>query len=161
MSKPGTSISTLPADGRMQRADPIHWLRGEVDRLFDDFGARPMRLFDWPLLRPAWPAIEVKEKDKQVHITADVPGFDAKDIKVSLDGDQIVIRGARSENVDREDDGVVISERHQGSFERRITLPERVKPDGVKARLRNGVLKLSFDKTENPVGMPIPVEVVE
>jgi HSP20 family protein len=161
MSKPGTSMTTAPAEMRAQRMDPIHWLRGEVDRLFEDFGGRPGRLFDWPMLRPSWPAIEVKDDARQVHIAADVPGFDAKDIKVTLDGDQVVIRGARSDAIDREDDGVVVSERHQGSFERRIMLPERVKPDGVKAKLRHGVLKLTFDKTDTPVGTSIPVEMAD
>lgn len=155
-------IESLPRknepDVRAQRGDLLHWLRHEVDRLFDDAG-RPGRLFDWPMLRAAqWPPIEIRARNGSYHVTMDVPGFHAEDISVRVDGDTLVVRGARSDNRERDEDGMIVSERHQGQFERRIALPGKVKPDGCKAELKRGVLKLELSRAEDADGTTIPVK---
>ncbi|GLT01636.1 molecular chaperone Hsp20 [Sphingobium jiangsuense] len=142
-------------------AEPINWLRKEVDRVFDDLVRQPDRLFDFgfgnPRL-PNFPLVEIKDKDDAYRINADVPGFQPDRISVSVADGVLVIKGEADDSSRSEEDGVVVEERHRGSFERRIPLPGAVADDGVKARLKNGVLKISVPKAKAPSARAVPIE---
>lgn len=129
--------------------NPFLSLHREVNRLFDDV----FRGFDGhlPSLRPlstlngGWPSLEVSETDKELRVTAEVPGLDQKDIEVLLDDDTLTVRGEkRSETEDKEKQ---FSERYYGRFERRIPLGYEVEADKVDAQFRNGVLTVTLPKT--------------
>jgi len=141
-------------------AEPINWLRQEVDRVFDDLIPRSGRLFDFgPALRlPKFPLVEVKDKGDEYRISADVPGFQPDQISVTVIDGVLVITGAVDETTKSDEDGLVVEERHRGSFERRIALPGATAGDGVKAKLKHGVLKVSVPKAKAPSGKAIPVE---
>lgn len=151
-------VTTKPA-ASAPFAEPINWLRKEVDRVFDDL-VPSGRLFDFgPTLRlPKFPLVEVKDKGDEYKISADVPGFQPDQISVTVIDGVLVISGAVDETSSRDEDGLVVEERHRGSFERRIALPGATAGDGVKARLKHGVLKVSVPKAKAPSGKAIPVE---
>jgi HSP20 family protein len=133
--------------------DPVMTLHREVNRLFDDV----FRSFDnfgmgrFPSLMPSrfgwgWPNVEVSETDKEIRVTADLPGLEEKDIEVLLDGDVLTLRGEkRAETEDRDRQ---FSERYYGQFERRIALGTEVEEDKVEAHFKNGVLTITMPKTE-------------
>ena len=133
--------------------DPFVALHREVNRLFDDvfrgFDQFPMGRF--PSLASSrsnwgWPNVEVSETDKEIHVTAELPGLEEKDVEVTLDDDVLTLRGEkRSES---EDKSRQFSERFYGQFERRIPLGTEVEEDKVEARFKNGVLTISMPKTE-------------
>jgi HSP20 family protein len=134
-------------------ADPFMALHREVNRLFDDV----FRDFDqfgmgrFPSLASSrsnwrWPNVEVSETDKEIRVTAELPGLEEKDFEVTLDDDVLTLRGEkRSES---EDKGRQCSERFYGQFERRIPLGTEVEEDKVEARFKNGVLTITMPKTE-------------
>jgi HSP20 family protein len=142
-------------------AEPINWLRKEVDRVFDDMMPESRRLFDFgtSLTFPKFPLVEVKDKDDEYRISADVPGFQPDQISVTVSDGVLVISGAADETTRTDEDGLVVEERHRGSFERRIALPGATAGDGVKAKLKHGVLKISVPKAKAASAKPIPVEV--
>lgn len=151
------SLSTR--SGRI--AEPISWLRKEVDRVFDDLVHQPDHLFDFGsgILRlRSFPLVEIKDRDDEYKISADVPGFQPDQISVSVSDGMLVIRGEADDTTKSEEDGVVIEERHRGSFERRIPLPGAIAGDGVKAKLRRGVLKVAVPKARIPEAKAVPVE---
>lgn len=141
-------------------AEPINWLRKEVDRVFDDLIPQSGRLFDFgPSLRlPKFPLVEVKDKGDEYKVSADVPGFLPDQITVTMSDGVLVISGAVDQTSRSNEDGLVVEERHRGSFERRIALPGATAGDGVKAKLKHGVLKVSVPKAKTPSGKAIPVE---
>lgn len=127
---------------------PVLSLHREVNRLFDDV----FRSFDGGLpslgrtagLGMAWPSIEIAETEKEIRVTAEVPGLEEKDIEVLLDDGVLTLRGERrSETEDKEKQ---FSERFYGRFERRIPVGE-VEEDKIDARFRNGVLTVSLPKS--------------
>ena len=137
---------------------PLETLRREVDRLFDDFGTEfwrsPFRhsLFEMsPVFRrefqvgPA-PAVDIVEKDNAYEVTADLPGFDEKNIEVKLQNGSLCIKGERKSEKEETKKDFHLTEREFGSFERRFTLPEGVDADKIEASLKKGVLTVTVPK---------------
>jgi HSP20 family protein len=126
------------------RRDPFLALHEEMNRWFDDFA----RGFDLPTLRSdrglGWPSIEVREDDKRYCVEAELPGMEEKDIEVTLLDNVLRIRGEKRH--EEEDAKRQYSERYFGQFERRIVLDGEVDSDKVKAKFKNGVLKIEIPK---------------
>lgn len=77
--------------------NPFSLLRREMDSLFDNF----LRGFDiepFESRMPAFsPKVDVTENDKEIKISAELPGMDEKDIDVSLQNDMLTIKGEKKE----------------------------------------------------------------
>jgi len=122
-----------------------------INRAFDDF----WRMSDMPLpsrlidAADAVPAIrlDVDEDDKQVKVTAEIPGVEESDIDVSITSGSLVIRGEKK--IERESDakGAVVRERRYGAFERVVPLPKDIDHAAAKATFKNGVLTVVIPKT--------------
>jgi HSP20 family protein len=69
-------------------------LQREVDRLFDEFarGFGPLGALSRPNLMPS---MDVAEADKEIEITAELPGLERKDVEISLEDDVLTIRGEK------------------------------------------------------------------
>ncbi len=137
---------------------PLENLRREVNRLFEDFGREtwlsPFRrsVFD---LEPLWrreitlgaiPAVDIVDKKEAYEVTADVPGFDEKNIEVKVVNGDLVIRGERKSEKEEKKENYYLSERDFGAFERRFNVPEGVNADKIEATLKNGVLTVRLPK---------------
>lgn len=153
---PREDTTTMPAPTTTRRMapsftdqliEPLSRLRGEVDRLFDDF---PFRLPSLRLgLAPAMaPALEMTETKKAYKISAELPGIDAEAVEVSVDNGMLRIAGEKSEEREEGEEGYRLSERSYGAFERIVRLPEEADADKIKARCRNGVLTITIPKDE-------------
>jgi HSP20 family protein len=132
---------------RGEERNPFVALHREVNRLFDDvfrgFDLMPSgsdRFFDRAI---GWPNIEISDNDKEIKVTAEVPGHDEKDIAVELANDPLVIKGEKK--TETEDKDRLFSERYYGRFERRIPV-EEVDEDKVSAAFKNGVLTVTMPK---------------
>jgi HSP20 family protein len=131
---------------RGEESSPFLTLHREMNRLFDDvfrgFDLAPVgtdRFVD----RMGWPNIEVSETDREVKVTADLPGLEEKDVQVELANGTLAIKGEkRSETEDRDR---LFSERYYGRFERRIPV-EDVDEDKVSAAFKDGVLTVTMPK---------------
>ncbi len=130
--------------------DPFLSLHRQVNRLFDDV----FRSLDGNMpssgsasyFGGSWPHVEISDNDKEIKVTAEVPGLEEKDIEVLLEDGVLTLKGekrAQSEDRDRQ-----FSERFYGRFERRIPLGYEVEDDKVSADFKNGVLTVALPKTE-------------
>lgn len=149
----------VPAASR----DPMLSLRREIDRLFDDFAAdfgfgRGRRLFDWSPFRHIEvprlaggliaPRVDVTESDKEIKITAELPGMSEKDVELVLTDDVLTLKGEKSEEKEEKDKDYHLSERTYGSFRRSFRLPDTVNADKVAAAFKNGVLTVTLPKSK-------------
>jgi HSP20 family protein len=116
--------------------DPFSAMRREMDRLFNEF--RGMR--GGPYDVGFAPAINVRQTDKGVEVTAELPGIDEKNVDVSLADNVLTIRGEKKEEREQSESGWQVSERSFGSFVRTIPLPVEVDEGKVQAQFRSGVL---------------------
>lgn len=94
------------------------------------------------------PALEVRKKDNNLVVCADLPGIDSKDVKVEVDNDTLIIQGERKHEHAEDKEGWHRSERTYGNFYRAIPLPEGAKSDQAKADFRNGVLEITIPVEE-------------
>lgn len=120
-------------DMTVRRGDdftPFLALHREMNRLFDDV----FRGFDLTPFGPdrlaGWPNIEVSETDKEVTVTAELPGLDEKDVDIELAKGVLAIKGEKK--TETEDKERRFSERTYGQFERRIPVDE-IDEDKVSA----------------------------
>jgi len=137
---------------RGEEPNPFVALHREVNRLFDDvfrgFDLMPFRSDRFSDRAIGWPNIEVSENDKEVKVTAEVPGLDEKDIEVELANDTLVIKGEK--RTETEDKDRLFSERYYGRFERRIPV-EEVDEDKASAAFKNGVLTVTMPSRQQQV----------
>lgn len=130
--------------------------RREMDDLWS-------RLFGERMMEPAasvWlPSLDVKETDGKIVVTAELPGLTANDIDVSISDDLLTIKGEKKmEEEKKKEEGVYVSERYFGSFQRSIRLPAGVDSEKVKADFKNGVVRIEMPKTENSKTRKIAVQ---
>lgn len=123
--------------------------RDEMDNLFNHFFDLDIpisrRLFgdgDWV------PRVDVSESDGEITIKAEIPGCDASDIDVKLDGRSVVITGEKKQGSEEKTENYHRIERAYGSFCRTVALPTEVDPENIEAVYKKGVLKLVFKKSK-------------
>jgi len=153
-NKPQASV---PAARR--EVSPFDRLRGEIDRLFDEFGMGPWRsafrhgVFDaGPFWRGeiSWgkvPAVDIAETAKGYEITAELPGIDEKNVEVKYADGILTIKGEKKDEKEEKKENYYLSERNYGSFQRSFRVPDGVEADKVEASFKNGVLTVTLPKT--------------
>lgn len=137
--------------------------RNEMNRLFEGFFSRPLMGSSGP----SWfetgepgqwmPAIDLSENGGEIHVRAELPGIDPKDVDVSVSEDRLVISGEKKSATEKTTDGWTHRESHYGSFNRAIPLPEAVDPAKVTARYDKGVLTVELTKSPTSTSRKVPV----
>lgn len=94
------------------------------------------------------PSIEVMEDEKSIHVDAELPGVDEKDIDIALTPDTLTISGDKKEEFERGTEDVCCTERSFGPFSRTVSLPGSVDVNKAEAFYRNGVLCINLPKLE-------------
>ena len=131
-------------------SDVFSSLHREIDRVFDDFTHGE----HWPFRALSAgngklsPDIDVSETDKNIEVTAELPGVDEKDVDVSLSDDMLTIKGEKKSETEKTEKDYHLVERSYGSFERVTQLPCEVDADKVKAKFKQGVLKITLPKSQ-------------
>jgi len=105
------------------------------------------------------PAIEVKEKDGKLCVTAELPGLKKEEVKVHIDENTLVLEGERKQEKEEKREGYYHSERSYGQFYRSILLPAGAKIDQAAAQFNNGVLEVTVPIPEaKATRQDIPVQ---
>ena len=106
------------------------------------------------------PRVDIKEKKGKYEITADLPGVSNEDLSVTLDNGVLTIEASTEEEKTEEEDGKVIrKERRSGKFMRSFNLGSDVKESDIKAKFKNGVLKLTVPTSEKRAAEPKRIDV--
>jgi HSP20 family protein len=95
----------------------------------------------------AYPPLNVFQKGDDFVVIAEVPGVTKSDLEVQVKGSTIRLSGAKSVSYS-ERAAVHRRERLGGEFDRAVTLPVEIDPDGVKAEYRDGILALFLPRAE-------------
>ena len=102
------------------------------------------------------PPMNVFRKGEDFIIVTEVPGIKRSDLEVQVRGNTIRLAGAKSLAYP---EGAALHRRERlaGRFDRALTLPVEIDPDGVKAECRDGVLALFLPRAERDRPKSIPV----
>jgi HSP20 family protein len=141
------NFKTLVPIGRNRNIGRFDWspfdtLQREIDRLFDDLG-RGLPAFRAGGLTPT---MDVVETDKEIEITAELPGLEEKDVEVNVADNVLTIRGEKKAEKEDKNQNYQVVERSYGAFGRTVTLPDGVDPNAIKATIAKGVLKVTVPK---------------
>ncbi len=142
--------SSLPIRRGRDRGTPLD-LRDRWNRLMDEIFEHPFTFS--PLFEGlGWtsefvPRIDVSESDKEISISADLPGMEPEDIDILLDNNLLTISGEKKAETEEKGKRFYRLERSYGSFYRTIPLPDEVDENKIEANFRRGVLTIRLPKT--------------
>lgn len=143
-----TEKSSQPAESRAM--SPFR----EFDRMLDSFfdrGGMPSR-WEHPLwqrfaaFEKGMPKVDVIDRDAEVVVRAEVPGFEREELDVSVTDGAVTIKGDHREESKEEEGDYFHSEISRGSFTRTVALPSEIDADKAAASFKNGVLELTLPK---------------
>jgi len=95
--------------------------------------------------------IDVKEDEKTYTVDAELPGVKKEEVKLALDDGRLSISVQREEKKEEEKENYVHRERRYGSYERCVYLAD-ANPDGIEAKLEDGLLKVVVQKQNKDDG---------
>lgn len=129
----------------------LQQFQGEMNRVFDRWNGSGPGL-------AAYPTVNVWEDGDQLHVEAELPGLDLKDLEIFVTGgNELTIKGNR-QLATLEKSVWHRRERAYGEFLRTLTLPYPVDAEKVEARLDSGVLHVTLAKHESARPRKIPVK---
>ena len=92
-------------------------------------------------------SVDIIEKENEFELTADLPGFDKKEINLSIQ-DKVLSLIANHKSSSDSKESYRLRERNSKSFNRSFTLPENVIEEKINAKFKNGSLKIILPKVE-------------
>jgi HSP20 family protein len=94
-----TSSNQAPVPYRESEMTPFFGLRREIDRLFDDMFRMPSLA---GLSATAWPSVEMSDSEREIRVSAEIPGLSEKDVELTVHDGVLSIRGEKkSETEDK------------------------------------------------------------
>ncbi len=140
--------------------DLLYQLERRMGRIFNEPLFRP---FEWPVSEAAaaaWmPLVDIFEEPEVIRLVAEVPGVKPEDVKISVEGNLLTIKGTKEQVAEEKAEKVHRYERTYGAFERTFTLPASIDPNKIKATYNLGVLTITLPKVEAAKPHLIKVEI--
>jgi len=102
--------------------------------------------------------VDVRDEGDDYVVTADLPGYEADEVNLTLSGTRLEISGERAFEYEEEDADFVHRERRRSSINRTVRLPEEVEAESVDADLNEGVLAVHLPKVLVEDGHEIEID---
>jgi len=93
------------------------------------------------------PDVDIVERRDEFLVTADVPGVDEQNIDVKLEEGVLSIDARQAVEVDP-GWNPIYAEYRVGGYHREFTLSEAIDTEGIRAKMRDGVLELHLPKSQ-------------
>jgi HSP20 family protein len=118
------------------------------------------RRWDVPTDKDWSPDVDVEERENEYVVALDIPGVDKKDVKVSVEGNVLSVKGERKyERTEDEDGRCHCNERRFGTFSRSFSLSKRIDSGKITAKHTDGVLTINLPKAEEAKEREIEIQV--
>jgi len=145
----------------------IHWepvrelntIQSEMNRLFNSLLDTPAPDNGGTAARRWIPPMDLVETEEDFVLRVDLPGLSEQDVNVELENNVLTVSGERKAEHEERKEGYYRVERASGVFQRSLTLPDGVNPDGVKASFERGVLEVRVPKPEERKPRKVAISV--
>jgi HSP20 family protein len=135
--------------------------RRDMDDIFNRFFG------DWERARTPWvpvslgysPRVESYVEGNTLHVKADLPGVDPKEVEITVEGNLLTLKGERKTQQETTDGNYLRQEVEYGNFVRTLPLPEGVKTEDVHATYHNGVLDVTIPLPASMVTKKVPIQI--
>jgi HSP20 family protein len=118
---------------RDERDDPFGNLFDEIERMMNGMAGGDGAGF------ASETHVDVHAEDGQVRVVADLPGVEKDAIELKCDGELLTISAANSRR----------------EYDERVRLPVRVDEHSASATFNNGVLQVTFDRTDDSAAIDL------
>ncbi|CAN4077963.1 unnamed protein product [Withania somnifera] len=117
----------------------VSQLLNMMDQMMDSpFAVAPRAMGTGVGARRGW---DVREDDNALYIKMDMPGLDKENVKVAVEENTLIIKGEGEKESEDEE--------YRRRYSTRLEIPQNLyKLDGVKAEMKNGVLKVAVPKVK-------------
>jgi HSP20 family molecular chaperone IbpA len=92
------------------------------------------------------PPVDIHDEEKQFIIKTEIPGIPKDQIRIDIEGNNLLIKGEIKSEKPFDDKTWKVRERTFGKFERRIHLPKTVCLENIQTKYENGILIVTLDK---------------
>lgn len=99
--------------------------------------------------------VEIAETEKELLVTAEVPGFTEKELEVRIEPNRLFITGKIFENKEEKGKKTLYTERTCNHLFRYVDLPIAVSTDRATATVKDRVLKITLYKAQAPKLIPV------
>ncbi len=93
-------------------------------------------------------AVNIREENGKVVLTADLPGVQKEDISLKADENGVEIAAESEQEIKEENEKYLRRERSSRRYNRRVAWPKDVDPETIKAKYEDGVLTVEAEKVE-------------
>ena len=144
------------------RVDPLEGIQRvyrAMDRFFDEPFFRGPRSPETEAPLSNWiPPVDVYQTDDELVFKAELPGFDKKEIEISVQDGYLVVKGERKFE---EEKGRTYHQvrRQYGRFYRSFRLPSKIDGEKVSAHLEKGLLTVTLPVKQEAKPKLIEVKV--
>ncbi|OGQ95056.1 MAG: heat-shock protein Hsp20 [Deltaproteobacteria bacterium RIFOXYD12_FULL_57_12] len=105
-----------------------------------------------------YPPLNISENADNIFIRAELPGIQANDLEIFIEGDTLTIKGERRSKKANEKTSYHRQELEYGRFSRAVALPTKVDADKITALVENGILTITLPKAEEAKPRQITVK---
>ena len=144
------------------RWDPfrdVATLQDRINRIFNESFGRSRDLDDELSLSDWRPPVDIYESAAGIVLKVELPGVNKEDVSVEVKDNVLTLKGERLLDPKIKDDQYYRKERNFGKFNRSFSLQELVKPDLIKASLKNGILTLEIPRPEEEKPKQVTVDI--
>ena len=115
--------------------------RRRMDHLFDEWDRHATPAWK----DGTWPPLNMFDAGNKLVIQAEVPGHSERDLDLTLNQNVLTIKGERKVDIP---EGYAAHRQERGdiTFARSLTLPCRIDPEKVAARVKDGLLTIDVEK---------------
>ncbi len=168
-----TALESVPAKAPVAVKTTSKDLIERFNKVYDQIASRAFSIFEndglfgrdlenWfkaetELFHPVH--VNVTEAEGTVIVQAEVPGFEVKDLEVTLEPQRLVISGKRETKEETKKGKAVYQEQCSNEIFRAVSLPAEVDASKATATLKNGVLELQAPKSAKATANRIEVKV--
>jgi len=154
-----------------KKAVPVKQASSDLfDSVFDSITRRAFELFEgngrWPgneladwfraeseVLHPVH--LELRESEDSFSVEAEVPGFDPKDLEITVEPRTLRIAGERERHEEKKKGKALRSEWCANRILRTIDLPAEIDTGKASASLKAGILTIELPKAPHAKSVPI------
>ena len=131
----------------------------ETEGVFDTWNKffnafRPFEVANAPESTLSIP-VEIAETEKELLVTAEVPGFTEKDLEVRVEPNRLFITGRIYDTKEDKGKKTLYTERIYNQIFRYVDLPMAVNADKATATVKDGMLKITLSKAQPPKLIPV------
>lgn len=130
------AFQLFEGDGRTDGRELDHWFKAESE-----------------MLHPAH--VQIRESDDAITVDAEVPGFNANELQISLEPRRLIISGKRQSKSESKKENVVYNECSSSELLRSVELPAEVNVSRATATLNDGILELNVAKASGAKTIPL------